>query len=71
MAEKKQEDQKEYVVIYKSEEHFEVLGFVNADNLEEAKAKAQKELLVDAKRYNVADAEIAKIEELDKISFDI
>ena len=66
-----EQNQKEYVVIYKSLEHFEVLGFVNADTLEEAKIKAQKELLGEAKQYNVAEAEIAELNDLDKIYFKI
>jgi len=66
-----EQNQKEYVVIYKSLEHFEVLGFVNADTLEEAKIKAQKELFDEAKQYNVAEAEIAELNDLDKIYFKI
>ncbi len=66
-----EQNQKEYVVIYKSLEHFEVLGFVNADTLEEAKIKAQKELLDEAKQYNVAEAEIAELNDLDKIYFKV
>ncbi len=60
---------KEYVVIYRSLEHFEVLGFIKADSLEEAKASAQKELLDDAKHYKVAEAEIAELKDLAQIYF--
>jgi len=62
---------KEYVIIYKSFEHFEVLGFVDASSLEEAKVKAQEELLGEAERYKVAEAEIAELKDLDKITFGI
>jgi len=62
---------KEYVVIYQSLEHFEVLGFVNADSLEEAKAIAQKELLDEAKHYKIVEAEIAELKDLEKIFFNI
>lgn len=67
----KKSKKKEYVVIYKSLEHFEVLGFVNADSLREAKKIAQQELLEDAKHYKVKDGEIAELKDLDKIFFDI
>ncbi len=62
---------KEYVVIYQSQEHFEVLGFVKADSLEEAKEIVQKELLDGAKHYKVAEAEIAELKDLEKIFFNI
>ncbi len=71
MAQEKQENQKEYIVIYRSAEHFEVLGFVSADSLAEAKNKAQGELLEEARNYKVADAEIAELKDLDKIIFDV
>ncbi len=62
-------NKKEYVVIYKSLEHFEVLGFVNANSLKEAKEIAQKELLEEAKHYKILEAEIAELKDLDKIFF--
>jgi len=71
MVEKKQQNKKEYVVIYKSLEHFEVLGFVKADSLEEAKEIAQKEFLDEAKHYEVVEAEIAELKDLEKIFFNI
>lgn len=64
-------EQKEYVIIYKSLEHFEVLGFVKANSLAEAKAKVKKELLEEAKHYNVTEAEIAELKDLEQITFDI
>ncbi len=62
---------KQYVIIYRSLEHFEVLGFVTADSIEEAEDRAKKELLVEAKHYMVTEAEIAELKDLNKISFDI
>jgi len=62
---------KEYVVIYQSQEHFEVLGFINASSIEEAKSATQEKLLNEAKHYNVAEAEIAELKDVEKISFDI
>jgi len=64
-------DKKQYAVIYRSLEHFEVLGFVTADSIEDAKDKAKKELLVEAKHYVVTEAEIAELKDLNKVSFDI
>ncbi len=52
--------EKEYILTYKSQEHFEVLGWVRAKSLEEAKKIAQIQLLIEAKRYNVREAEIAE-----------
>ncbi len=62
---------KEYIIIYKSLEHFEVLGFVEAVSMEEAKALAQNNLLEEAKEYKVAEAEIAELNNLDKIYFNV
>ena len=62
---------KEYVVIYQSQEHFEVLGFVSASSIEEAKSVTQEKLLNEAKHYNVTEAEIAELKDLEKIFFDI
>ncbi|MDD3399526.1 MAG: hypothetical protein WC919_02460 [Candidatus Paceibacterota bacterium] len=62
---------KEYIIIYKSLEHFEVLGFVEAASMEEARALAQNNLLEEAKKYKVAEAEIAELNNLDKIYFDV
>ncbi len=52
--------EKEYILTYKSQEHFEVLGWVRAKSLEKAKKIAQIQLLIEAKRYNVREAEIAE-----------
>ncbi|MGC8851773.1 MAG: hypothetical protein ACP5PR_01580 [Minisyncoccia bacterium] len=67
----KKQKEKEYVVIYESEEHFEVLGYVKAHSLKEAKEKAKEELLNEARYYNVTDAEIDEISQYDEIHFNI
>lgn len=63
--------EKEYIIIYESEEHYEVLGYVRASSLEEAKKKAQEELLEEARYYNVTEAEIDEIANYDQIFFDL
>lgn len=61
MAEKKeQKEQKEYIITYKSMEHFEVLGWVRASSMEEAIKKAKKELVGEIKKYSVTDGEISE-----------
>jgi len=62
---------KEYIITYKSREHYEVLGWVIASSLEEAKSKARQELLKKAKHYNVSEAEIGEWKDGDNIHFDI
>lgn len=68
---KDEKKKKEYVVIYKSKEHYEVLGYVTASSLEEAKNKAQAKLLPEAKYYNVTKAEVDEIAKFDEVSFDL
>jgi hypothetical protein len=51
---------KEYIIIYRSEEHYEVLGWVKAVSVKDAVKKAGKELKKDILRYGVADASIAE-----------
>ncbi|XOB40305.1 MAG: hypothetical protein ACKKMR_03280 [Candidatus Nealsonbacteria bacterium] len=60
---------KKYIITYKSREHYEVLGWVIASSLEEAKSKAQQELLKEAKHYNVSEAEIAEWKDGDELVF--
>ncbi len=62
---------KEYIITYKSKEHYEVLAWVVASSLNEAKRKAQQELLKEAEHYNVSEAEIAEWKNGDNIHFDI
>jgi hypothetical protein len=63
--------EKEYVITYQSKEHYEVLGYVRASTLTEAKEKAKIKLLPEAKYYGVTEAEIDEITGFEKISFDI
>jgi len=62
---------RKYVVIYQSQEHYEVLGYVMAPDMREAIVRAQKELGKEAKFYEVAEAEIGEIKDEGKIKFDI
>jgi len=62
---------KKYVVIYLSQEHHEVLGYVMASDIKEATLLAKKELEKEAKFYEVADATIAEIKEQKEITFDV
>jgi hypothetical protein len=63
---------KEYIIIYRSLEHFEVLDWVEAESMEEAKKKAKKELIREANHYSVAEADIAEWgKDQDKVLFDI
>jgi hypothetical protein len=62
---------KKYVVIYLSQEHHEVLGYVMAPDIKEAMLLAKEELKKEAEFYEVVDATIAEIEEQKGITFDI
>jgi len=62
---------KKYVVIYRSQEHYEVLGYVTASNMKEAEAKAQKELKKEAKFYEVPEATIGELKDEKKITFEV
>ncbi|HOB90221.1 MAG TPA: hypothetical protein PLN18_01730 [Candidatus Colwellbacteria bacterium] len=62
-------EEKTYIVTYRSEEHFEVVGWVWASNLLEAKRKAKAELAEQARRYDVTLAEIAEYKDASEISF--
>lgn len=60
-----------YAVVYESQEHYEVLGYVRANNIKSAIEKARKELKKEAKRYDVEKAKIAKFEDEKEVGFDI
>ncbi len=62
---------KNYVVIYRSQEHNEVLGYVKGSDMEEAKTRAQRELKEEAKFYNVGEATIGELKDEREIIFDI
>ena len=60
-----------YIVTYQSQEHFEVLGHVTAEDIEGAIKIAKEELNKEAKVYDVEEATIAKIVDERPIFFDI
>jgi len=62
--------QKEFVVIYKSREHYEILGFVRAESPEEAVEKAKRDLNYDARHYGVGRAMVFEIRNGGEISLD-
>lgn len=63
-------DEKDYIVFYRSEEHYEILGFVRAKSLREAILKAKRQLKEEAVRYSVVNATIAEIPKCSEILFD-
>lgn len=67
----KKRQKKEYIITYRSQEHYEVLGWVIASSMKEAKKRAQKELLKKVRRYNVVEAKIAEWKNSENILFDI
>jgi hypothetical protein len=64
-------NEKEYVVVYKSLEHMEVLGYVKSTSIEKAIELAQTKLLPEAKYYEVSEAEISEISTPSTITFDL
>ena len=62
---------KKYIVVYRSQEHYEVLGHVRALNMKEAIFRAQKSLEGQAKLYEVEEATIEEIGSQAKITFDV
>ena len=60
---------KKYVVIYRSQEHYEVLGYVRAHNIEEAIKLAKEELWGEAKYYEVTQASIGELRDEREINF--
>jgi len=62
---------KRYIVVYRSQEHYEVLGYVRASDIKKALALAQKELKNEAKSYEVEEAIIGEIKDQERITFDI
>lgn len=61
--------EKEYVIFYKSVEHYEIIGFVKADSMKEAEEKALKEMEKEAVKYKVKEAMLAEISECKEIIF--
>ena len=62
-------EKKEYIVTYRSQEHYEVLGWITASSIKDAQKKVQKELLKESKYYKVADAKIAEWKDSQNINF--
>jgi len=60
-----------YIIIYESQEHHEVLGYVEAEGIDEAIKRAKEELKTEAKFYDVGEARIAKLADEKEIIFDI
>lgn len=67
---KTKEKEKGYIVTYRSQEHFEVLGWVWAKNRIEARKKAYEDLKDDIKKYNVSIAEIAEYKDPEELFLD-
>ena len=66
----KKEEEKSYIVTYRSKEHFEVAGWVWAENMIEARKKAKKELTEEVRKYDIGIAEIAEYNNPAEIFFD-
>ncbi len=62
-------NEKEYIVVYQSQEHMEVLGYIKASSIEKAIKLAQTKLLPEAKYYDVTEAEISEISAPNNITF--
>jgi len=62
---------KEFIITYRSREHYEVLGWIKAPSLEKARKKAEKELFQDAVRYNVPEAQIGEYKGKGTVSLNI
>ncbi|MDD4931123.1 MAG: hypothetical protein PHG66_03130 [Candidatus Colwellbacteria bacterium] len=62
--------EKEYIITYRSEEHFEVVGWVKAESMEEAKELARNVLAKEASFYGVTEAEIAEYGTSETMSFE-
>jgi len=60
-----------YIITYQSEEHYEVLGYVEAKSMDDAIKHAKEDLKTEAKFYEVEDAKIAKVVAEKEIIFDI
>ena len=62
---------KRYIVVYRSQEHYEVLGYVRASDIKKAITLAQKELKNEAKFYEIEGAVIGELKDQERIIFDI
>jgi len=64
-----EEKERDYVVVYRSNEHYEVLGFVRAHSMKEAQKKAKKSLAYESKWYGIENAMVFEITNGSEISF--
>jgi hypothetical protein len=51
---------KEYIITYRSNEHYEVLGWVRAPSADKALKKARVEFKDDIEKYGIINATIAE-----------
>lgn len=59
---------KDYIITYRSPEHYEVLGWVRAKTMEEAKEKVRIELKDQIEKYGAIDVMIAEWKDADHFS---
>jgi len=59
---------KDYIVTYRSSEHYEVLGWVRAETREDAKEIARVELKEQIEKYGAIDVMIAEWRDADHFS---
>lgn len=57
----------EYIITYKSIEHYEVLGWIQAESLDDAKQKVSEKFSDEIKKYGIIDATIAEWKNGDNI----
>jgi len=60
---------KEYIITYRSNEHYEVLGWVKAADAREAVKKARRDLKGEIARYGVINATIGEWRGMENIRF--
>ncbi|MEM0360157.1 MAG: radical SAM protein, partial [Candidatus Diapherotrites archaeon] len=60
---------KDFLAVYKSQEHYEVLGHISAFSKKDAIKKARKELALEAEKYEVKKAVFLEIGECSTINF--
>jgi hypothetical protein len=51
---------KEYIITYRSGEHYEVLGWVRASSVDEAFKKAHHDFRIDIEKYGIINATVAE-----------
>ena len=51
---------KDFILTYRTSEHYEVLGWVRARSLKEAEEKAKKELAQEIIKYRVFEVQMAE-----------